>query len=90
MEFDVKFSEINSSFNLDFSLNNQSFESDFGTLQEVMVGGVTDHNELLNRDADNQHPISAITDLEDELDGKLENVPAMSNQDIENILKGFV
>lgn len=90
MNFDVKFEEINSSFNTDFSILDQSFDSDFGTLQEVMVGGTTDHAELLNRDADNQHPISAITDLENELDSKLENVPVMSNQDIENILKGFV
>lgn len=90
MNFDVKFKEINSSFATDFSIINQSFDSDFGTLQEVMVGGTTDHNELLNRDLANQHPISAITDLETELDGKLESVPAMSNQDIENILKGFV
>lgn len=31
--------------------------------------GTTDHNELENRDMTNQHPISAITGLSDELDG---------------------
>lgn len=34
-------------------------------------GGTSDHRELLHRDADNQHPISAITGLQDEIDGKL-------------------
>ena len=33
--------------------------------------GSNDHNELLNRDAANQHPISAITNLQQTLDGKL-------------------
>lgn len=38
----------------------------------VGPAGTTDHTELLNRDAANQHPISAITDLQDTLDEKLE------------------
>lgn len=33
-------------------------------------GGTTDHNQLTNRDAENQHPISAITGLEDALNNK--------------------
>lgn len=33
-------------------------------------GGTGDHTELTNRDAPNQHPISAVTGLEDALDGK--------------------
>jgi hypothetical protein len=37
-------------------------------------GGTTIHNELTGRDADDAHPISAITGLEDELDAKLETV----------------
>ena len=32
--------------------------------------GTSDHSKLKNRDAEDQHPISAITDLEDELDRK--------------------
>ena len=31
--------------------------------------GTADHRQLTNRDADNQHPISAITGLQEELDG---------------------
>lgn len=34
------------------------------------TGGTTDHTQLTNRDAADQHPISAITGLQDELDDK--------------------
>lgn len=34
-------------------------------------GGTTDHSALSNRDATGQHPISAITNLQSTLDGKL-------------------
>jgi hypothetical protein len=37
-------------------------------------GGTTIHNELTERDADDAHPISAITGLQGELDAKLETV----------------
>ncbi len=37
---------------------------------EVPVGGTSDHSQLANRDAANQHPISAISGLQDALDGK--------------------
>lgn len=33
-------------------------------------GGTDDHNELINRDMEDQHPISAITGLQDELNSK--------------------
>jgi hypothetical protein len=36
-------------------------------------GGTTIHNELTGRDADDAHPISAITGLEDELDARTLN-----------------
>ena len=90
--FSVEFQEINSTFDAEFNALDQSFESDFGTLQEVMVGGAKYHEELMNRDAPDQHPISAITGLVTELDSKLESdtVPTLSNTDIENLLKGFV
>ncbi len=38
--------------------------------KEVSGGGTTDHAQLTNRDAANQHPISAITDLQTTLDNK--------------------
>ena len=40
-------------------------------------GGVTDHSRLTNRDADDQHPISAITGLQEELDSKLDSETAL-------------
>ena len=40
-------------------------------------GGSSDHNRLFNRDAENQHPISAITGLQKLLDSKLESKTAL-------------
>ncbi len=55
-----------------------------GNWDEVEGGGVTVHNDLTDRDADDAHPISAITGLQDELNDKLESgdlptVPAVIN-----------
>lgn len=48
-----------------------------GTLWTAAGGGVgqNDHNQLINRDADNQHPISAIAGLDDALLGKQDTIP---------------
>lgn len=48
-----------------------------------------DHSKLTNRDADDQHPIKAITGLATKLDSKVEEIPAMSNLDIERIISSF-
>ena len=40
-------------------------------------GGASDHNRLFNRDAENQHPVSAITGLQKLLDSKLESKTAL-------------
>ena len=40
-------------------------------------GGSSDHNRLLNREADDQHPIEAITGLRKELDSKLDSKTAL-------------
>lgn len=48
-----------------------------------------DHNKLVNRDGTDQHPIKAITGLEGKLDDKIEEIPAMSNLDIERIINSF-
>lgn len=55
-------------------------------------GGTTDHAKLKNRDASDQHPISAITDLSITLNQKMNEgeVDVMSNQDIEELLNLFV
>ena len=67
MRLDVKFSE-----------SNQNFTPGFGEVQTASDGGngggTTNHNALSNRDMANQHPISAITGLQEALD----NIPAGS------------
>ena len=42
-----------------------------GTVTQSSSGGTADHSRLTNRDAADQHPITAITGLRDELDSKL-------------------
>lgn len=63
--------------------------------KEVLVG-TTDHTQLTNRDAADQHPISAVTNLEtqlskmnQELSQKMGAQSAMSNMDIYNIIGGL-
>ena len=48
--------------------------------------GTTDHNRLVNRDSQDQHPIEAITNLRAELDSKLESATALPL--IEESVKG--
>lgn len=48
-------------------------------------GGTQDHAKLTNRDAEDQHPIQAVTDLQKELDGKMQN-KFLSNLEIQAIL----
>ncbi len=43
-----------------------------GESQDVLVVTEKDHNRLLNRSLENQHPISAITGLQTALDNKVD------------------
>lgn len=54
-------------------------------------GGVSDHSRLTNRDLADQHPISAITNLQDLLDKKLDSDTAMPiiEEAIKNKAKGL-
>lgn len=56
----------------------------------VMIPAETDHAKLKNREAADQHPISAITGLRAELDSALSDSEALTNIEIEEILRGFV
>lgn len=87
VEFRVQFEETNLGFDAEFSSESDTFDAEFGNLSVVLE---RDHSQLVNRDIANQHPITAIIGLENELGGKLETIPAMANEDIENILKGFI
>lgn len=79
MNFDVKFDNSNKDITVQMS-GDTSYTVNMGTSSS----GTTDHNKLKNRDAENQHPIKAITDLEKELSEKLEeeDLEEFSNLDI--------
>ena len=57
------------------------FTTDFGSTQFVTT---SDHRELTHRDADAQHPIGSITNLEGELEVRPDEY--LSNIDIYEIL----
>lgn len=50
-------------------------------------GGTTDHRDLINRDADDQHPIKAITGLQDKLNTIPPAAERITNSEIEEMLK---
>lgn len=67
-----------------------SFEADetFETEMDEVVEVVTsDHTKLTNRDAEDQHPIKAITNLNQTLERKLESTGFLSNLEIQAILE---
>lgn len=61
---------------------NVSAENGIALTVASAASGTTDHRQLAHRDAGNQHPISAITGLEDEL------TEALTNFDIFEIMQG--
>lgn len=63
-----KFSESNTNLPIVVSEANDEFELDFGETAVVEVGGTTRHEALSGRDSKNQHPISAISGLQEALD----------------------
>lgn len=50
-------------------------------------GGTNDHTKLRNRDADDQHPIKAITGLQSKLDTIPPASEKITNTEIEEMLK---
>lgn len=55
-------------------LNVDEPEIDIGDIEGANEIPTNNHNDLYNRDADNQHPISAITGLQEALDSKVDEV----------------
>lgn len=51
---------------------------------KAISGGTTDHNELTNRDAADQHPIKAITGLHEKLEATLEG-ETITDSEVETI-----
>lgn len=54
------------------------------TMEQVTEITTSDHRKLTHRDAEDQHPINAITSLEPEL--SIRPSATLTNQDIANIL----
>lgn len=64
-------------------------EETFGTTMTQIVEVVTsDHTKLINRDVENQHPISAITNLNAELENRVVAGNVLTNQEIEQLIGG--
>lgn len=71
-------------FNMTFDAD-ETFET---TMTEVVEVVTTDHTKLINRDAAEQHPIEAITNLSTELGNRVVDGNTLTNLDIENIITG--
>lgn len=71
---------------LSFEDKGETFQT---TMDQVVEIVTSDHSKLENRDMDNQHPISAITDLKTQLGRKMESSNALSNIDIQKIIGGI-
>ena len=79
-EFDMDFTE--KTFHIDLTFPN---DGNFNTQFDAMGSASNnDHRELFHRDAAEQHPITAITNLEDELEVRPDEY--LSNLDIHDIL----
>ena len=84
----------NSSWNTTFT-ETEGFTTDFAadetfgtTMTEAVEVVTSDHTKLINRNVDNQHPISAITNLNAELDNRVVSGDALTNQEIEELIGG--
>lgn len=77
--FNSKFNMNNNSFDSKFNMNNNFFNSKFNIIgNDENFSGTKKHNELINRDLPDQHPIKSITGLEQELE-ELKNNQLIGN-----------
>jgi len=81
----VTFGENDKSFDASLSGSSNELGSSFGNVVEITT---TDHNKLNNRNLPDQHPISAITDLEKKLNTKVELSHFATNADINKMMWG--
>lgn len=72
-------------FKATFSTDAESFNT---TMDEAVEVVTSDHTKLINRDAAQQHPITAITNLNTELDNRVVEGNTLTNQEIEQIIIG--
>lgn len=71
---------------VEFEEKSQSIEANFGEVSEIVVGGTNDHSKLDNRYSANQHPISAITGLEKELEDIKQSVGNVEQVDASKVV----
>ena len=83
--------------NVQFTSTNDQFVADFASGSGVDVSfnshvevSTNDHSKLLNRDKAEQHPIGAISNLQETLNKKIAKDDALNNLEIENLLNNFV
>lgn len=57
-----------------------------GIITDIQQNGIYEHTKLRERDADEQHPISAITGLQDKLDEVIMPSDVMTLDDLQNML----
>lgn len=63
----------------------QTFDT---TMDQVVEVVTSDHTKLINRDAAEQHPIGAITNLSTELNNRVVAGDTLTNEEIEQIILG--
>ena len=63
----------------------QTFDT---TMDQVVEVVTSDHTKLINRDAAEQHPIGAITNLSTELNNRIVAGDTLTNEEIEQIILG--
>lgn len=80
-EWELTFEETGN-FDIGFE-GDESFDTEMDQVVEVTT---SDHRKLTNRDAEDQHPIKAITSLEKTLESKLDSSGFLSNMEIQAIL----
>lgn len=85
MKIDVAFQRNNTEIDTTFHDNELHLGETFSEV--ITIPLENDHANLKNRDADDQHPIAAITGLRNELDVKQSINAVLTNMDIENILR---
>ena len=78
-DFRITFRDETETFGVGFSSEEDSFQAEFGD------SGTNDHTMLMNREKPDQHPIKAITNLENELSVRTDE--ALSNLEIYEILQ---
>lgn len=71
----------------DIGTKKSTIAFDIGNVRYVPTGGTFDHRALKNRDAEDQHPIDAITGLRKELNTIPPAAERITNTEIEEMLK---